>query len=315
MKTLVLFLVSLPLVAAPIGPQGVIGTKANPKRVDRLQITKGGVYENYLVDSNWAGGNRVKITADNVTLRNCEIRNASGNGIGVFGKNVLIENCKIHHLLAGAFKKQTDAHGITGRWGKILIRNCDIGLISGDCIQFDPDRKSTGRVIIENCRLWTGPLPANAAGFKKGERPGENAVDTKTMPKGERAQLIIRNCIFGGWKQPGQISLMAALNLKEHIDATVENCVFFDNEVAFRLRGPTSRKGAWVRIDRCAIYQTQVGVRAEDTIANLRIHRLGFGKDVKRQYHTPSCDFGPGYENTRQFVAPPIEEVIRKGLK
>ena len=70
---------------SPLGPQGVVDTKANPKRVQRLQITKDGVYENYLVDSNWAGGNRVKITADNVILRNCEIRKASGNGIGVFG--------------------------------------------------------------------------------------------------------------------------------------------------------------------------------------------------------------------------------------
>ena len=52
MKILVLFLFSFSLMAAPIGPQGIIGTKANPKRVDRLQITKGGVYENYLVDSN-----------------------------------------------------------------------------------------------------------------------------------------------------------------------------------------------------------------------------------------------------------------------
>ena len=315
MRLLIIFLLPAAITAAPIGPVGHVGPKANPKKVARLQITKPGIYENYLVDSNWASGNRVKISADNVTLRNCEIRNASGNGIGVFGKNVLIENCKIHHMLAGTFKKQTDAHGITGRWGKILIRNCDIGLISGDCIQFDPDRKSTGRVIIENCRLWTGPLPADAAGFKKGERPGENAVDTKTMPKGERAQLIIRNCIFGGWKQPGQISLMAALNLKENIDVTVENCVFLDNEVAFRLRGPTRRKGAWVRIDRCAIYRTQVGVRAEDTIANLKINRLGFAKDVKRQYHTPGCDFGPGYQNIGQFVAPAIEEAIRKGLK
>ena len=49
MKTLVLFLVSLPLLAAPIGPQGIVGTKANPKRVDRLQITKGGVYELSLI--------------------------------------------------------------------------------------------------------------------------------------------------------------------------------------------------------------------------------------------------------------------------
>ena len=43
--------------------------------------------------------------------------------------------------------------------------------------------------------------------------------------------------------------------------------------------------------------------------------RLGFAKDVKRQYHTPGCDFGPGYQNTRQFVAPAIEEAIGKGLK
>ena len=129
------------------------------------------------------------------------------------------------------------------------------------------DKKNDAILHLPSAFNSSPVLPANAAGFKKGERPGENAGDTKTMPKGERAQLIIRNCIFGGRKQPGQISLMAALTLKENIDATVENCVFLDNEVAFRLRGPTSRKGAWVRIDRCAIYQTQVGVRAEDTIA------------------------------------------------
>ena len=58
-----------------------------------------------------------------------------------------------------------------------------------------------------------------------------------------------------------------------------------------------------------------MGVRAEDTIANLRINRLGFGKDVKRQYHTPGCDTGPGYENIGQFVAPAIEEAIGKGLR
>jgi hypothetical protein len=95
----------------------------------------------------------------------------------------------------------------------------------------------------------------------------------------------------------------------------VKNRVFLDNEVAFLLRGPTSRGGALVRIDRCAIYRTQVGVRAEDTIANLKIHRLGLAKDVKRQYHTPGCDFGPGYQNTGQFVAPAIEKAIGIGLK
>src|ERR1043165_8650022 len=53
--------------AKPVGVQGLVGCLANPKKVDRLLITKPGIYENYLVDSNWEGGNRVKITADNVT--------------------------------------------------------------------------------------------------------------------------------------------------------------------------------------------------------------------------------------------------------
>ena len=48
--------------AEPIGPQGLVGTKANPIKVERLVITKPGVYENYLVDSRWQGGNRVKVS-------------------------------------------------------------------------------------------------------------------------------------------------------------------------------------------------------------------------------------------------------------
>ncbi|MBN8627509.1 MAG: hypothetical protein J0M17_18685, partial [Planctomycetes bacterium] len=67
-----------------IGVRGTIGCDDGARQVERLEITKPGVYENYLVDSKWAGGNRVKITADDVVVRRCEIRNASGNGIGVF---------------------------------------------------------------------------------------------------------------------------------------------------------------------------------------------------------------------------------------
>jgi hypothetical protein len=208
------------------GAQGKVGCLANPKRVDRLEITEPGVYENFLVDSNWQGGNRVKITADNVTLRNCEIRNATGNGISVFAHNVTIENCLIHHLLAGTFKEQHDAHGITGRWGNVVIRNCEIHHTSGDSVQFDPDRKSRGAVLIERCTFWTGPLAEDAAGFHRGETPGENAFDSKTPGEGERCALTIRDCHFHGWKQPGQIENMAALNLKENIDATVSGCVF-----------------------------------------------------------------------------------------
>jgi hypothetical protein len=297
----------------PVGTQGRVGCGSNPKEVARLQITKPGVYENYIVDSKWAGGNRVKITTNNVTLRNCEIRNAGGNGIGVFATNVVIENCKIHHCLAGTFKQQHDAHGITGRWGNVTIRNCEIGYVSGDCIQFDPDRRSSGQLLIEDCTLYAGPLPTDAAGFKRGERAGENAFDSKTPPKGPRCKLVVRNCLMYGWNQPGQISLLAALNIKENVDATVSQCIFRDNQVCFRLRGPTKRGAAQVSIDNCAIYDSAVGVRMEDGLRNLRINRLGVGSGVDRKIHMVNGPF-PGFRNEGEYKPPAFETLQRTGF-
>jgi hypothetical protein len=298
----------------PVGVQGNVGCLKNPKKVERLEIKKPGVYENYLVDGNWATGNRVKISADNVTLRNCEIFNCAGNGVGVFAKNVVIENCKIHHCLKGTFKEQHDAHGITGYWYNLTIRNCEISHVSGDAVQFDPDRKSTGKVVIEDCTFWTGPLAVDAAGFKKGERPGENAIDTKTPPKGARSVLIVRNCYFHGWNQPGQISNMAALNLKENVQVHVENCLLRDNEIAFRVRGPGPRGGAQVEVKNCAVFDCAVGVRVEDKAENLKIDKLGFGKGVSRKYHILQNKPGPGYENRGEYAAPAFDVLLKQGF-
>jgi hypothetical protein len=299
----------------PVGVQGTIGCAKDPKKVERLEITKPGTYENYLVDGKWGTGNRVKITADDVTLRNCEIFNCGGNGVGCFGKNITIENCKIHHCLHSTFKEQHDAHGITGRWTNITIRNCEIFYVSGDAVQFDPDRKSTGQILIEDCTFWTGPLPDDAAGFKKGERPGENAIDTKTPAKGERCTMTVRNCYFHGWNQPGQISNMAALNLKENVHVKVENCVLRDNEIAFRIRGPGVRGGgANVEVKNCAIYDCRVGVRVEDRAENLKIDKLGFGKGVPRKYHILQDKTGPGYENRGEHEAPAFESLLKNGF-
>ena len=296
----VLFLTASLATAAPelAGTHGTVGTLTNPKLVHRLEITKPGVYENFLVDAQGKAGNIVKITADNVTLRNCEIFNGSGNGIGVFGTRVVIENCRIHHLLNGTFKEQNDAHGITGRWGDVTIRNCDISHTSGDCIQFDPDRASLGSLTIEDCHLWTGPLAANAGGFAAGERPGENAVDTKTKPD--------------GWNQPAQISTIAAINIKEHVEAEITQCVFSDNEVAFRLRGPGGRGNALVTLKDCAVYDTQVAVRAEDRIENLKISGLAFGQGVKSRLEKHNGKELPGFINEGEHEAPPISDLIAK---
>src|SRR5688500_2808576 len=208
-----------------------VGCGENPKRVQRLVIDKPGVYENFLVDGEWGGSTLVKINADDVTLRNSEIRHGKHNAVTVYAKNVVIDSCKIHHLLAGSFGKQQDAHGITGRPTNLTIRNCDIGMVSGDCIQFDPGRGAWDNVLVESCTLWTAPLRIDAAEFKQGERPGENAVDTKQQVTNPRSRLTIKNCLFYGWNQPGQIGNMAALNLKDHVRVTVLNCIFRDNEI------------------------------------------------------------------------------------
>lgn len=303
--------VTLAVDSPPLaGTTGRVGTLEKPKLVHRLEISKPGVYENFRVDAQGKGGNIVKITADDVTLRNCEIFNGSGNGVGVFGKRVIIENCRIHHLLSGTFEDQHDAHGITGRWGDVTIRNCDISHISGDCVQFDPDRKSRGNLTIERCHLWAGPLEADAPGFKAGQNPGENAFDSKTMPDGERNKLVIRQCYMHGWNQPSQIQNRAALNLKEHIEATITGCVFDDNENAIRARGPGGRGDARVTVVDCAIYRSEAGVRAEDKIENLKLFRIAWGEGVKSRIEFHGGKNPPGFENSGEIKAPPITQFI-----
>lgn len=292
------------------GTEGKPGVLENPKRVSRLEIDMPGVYENYRIDAQGRGGNIVKITADDVTLRNCEIFNGTGNGVGVFGTRVVIENCRIHHLLAGTYDEQHDAHGITGRWGDVTIRNCDISMTSGDSIQFDPDRKSNGQLVIERCRLWTGKLAADAPGFKAGQSPGENAFDSKTPADGERCKLIIRQCYMYGWSQPSQIQNRAALNLKEHIDAEVSDCVFNDCEIAIRARGPGTRGGAHVTVTDCAVYRTQVAVRIEDKIEKLQITRMAWGGGVDERFDIHGGKEVPGFTSSDERDAPPIQQRV-----
>jgi hypothetical protein len=299
-----------------IGVQGPSGCQANPRRVKRLIIDKPGVYENYLVDGEWGDSTLVKINADHVTLRHCEIRNGKHNAVNVNANHVVIESCRIHHILAGSFRDQKDAHGVTGCPQDLTIRNCDIGLTSGDSIQFDPGRGPWDQVLVENCALWTGPLPEDAGEFKKGERPGENGIDTKQRSKNPRSKLAIKNCLFYGWQQPGQISNLAALNLKNHIEANVENCVFRDNEICLRVRGGTGDYGgALVTVANCAVYDSSVAIRAEDKIVQLNITLLCSGDNVQHKVYPAGGGTGPGYEYAGEFKPPPLAEVLQSGLR
>jgi Right handed beta helix region len=307
------FLLSAPS-ADSIGADGRAGCLANPRRVEQLVIESPGVYENILVDGRWGGSTLVKILADDVTLRNCEIHSGQHNAVLVHGKNVVIESCKIHHVLRGTFADQQDAHGITGHPVNLRIRNCDIGMVSGDAIQFDPGRGVWDDVVIENCTLWTGPLEADAAGFRRGERPGENAVDTKQQTANPRSRMTIRNCLLAGWKQPGQIGNLAALNIKNHVRVEIANCVFRDNEICLRLRGGEGEYGgALVSVERCVFYASEVAVRVENRIRDLKIREIGIGKGVARKLQFAGGGAGEGFEMVREFQAPPIEEVLKGG--
>jgi hypothetical protein len=295
--------------AKPPGLLGAVGTKDKPRRVQTLDIAEKGVFENYLVDHEF--GSRaeiVRIKANGAVLRNCEIRNGTRDGVGVHAADVLIESCKIHHFLNGTYKEQKDAHGITGSPTRLIIRNCEIFYCSGDSVQFDPARRPWTDVLIENCEFWTNPLPADAAGFRKGERPGENAVDTKQQSKNTRSRIVIRNCVFHGFGQ-GQIDNMAALNLKNHIEARVENCVFFDNEICLRLRGGSDKYGgAHVVVESCSFYKSDFAMRLEDKIENLKIRNPAYGEGLKSKIQKAGGGAGPGFELIGERDAPQLKK-------
>jgi hypothetical protein len=186
---------------------------------------------------------------------------------------------------------RTDAHGIVaGAARDLTIRNTEIHTFSGDGFQIDPGRAAPGwdRVTIEGSRIWLAPLPAAENGFPAGAVPGENAVDTKVGSTLPRATITIRDTIAWGFRG-GLISNMAAFNLKENIDATVDRVTVYDSEIAFRLRGAgAAATGAWVTVKNAVVYDTTKPFRYEDDIQNLKIWNSTLGSDVTNPFQAAS---------------------------
>src|SRR5688572_22299458 len=290
-----------PVASEIAGLSGTVGARPDARRVRTLRIDQPGIYENILVDGEWINEDLVRITADNVVLRNCTIRFGRKDALEIYGRNVRVENCHIHHVLAGTFRAEHnfDAHGITGRPLNLTVRNTEISHVSGDALQFDPGRKAApyawDNVLVEHCFLWTGPLDADYADYKRGERPGENAFDSKVPPKGPRARITIRNTLMKGWGH-GSIGNGAALNLKERIQAVIERCVFVENDIGFRCRGAGSnRESAWVTASNCTVYETSRVFRLEAGVENVKIFGLAVGGGVEREFDR-SPGPGAGYE-------------------
>jgi hypothetical protein len=291
------------------GLTGPVGAQPGATRVRTLRIEKPGVYENILVDGEWADEDLVRIRTDNVVLRNCTIRYGLRDALEVYGRNVRVENCHIHHVIRGTYRaeKNLDAHGITGRPLNLTIRNTEISHVSGDAIQFDPSRRAEphrwDNILVDHCFLWTSPLEKDYAGFKRGEIPGENAFDAKTHDAEPRkSRITFRNCLLKGWGH-GAIGNGAALNLKEKVQAVVDNCVLVDNDIGFRCRG--TRGSAWVTARNCTVYRTSRVFRLEHHVQNVKIFHLALGEGIGQLYDKAPGP-GEGFVEHGSRKAPPL---------
>ncbi len=260
----------------------------------------------FVVDGQWGSKDIVQADdkADNLVLRDLEIHSGKADGIDIGGGSaggctqILIDDCTIHHLLAGSASasNQLDAHCIVATDIKgLTIRDTEAYYCSGDAVQVGTDRDRWDGLTIDRCKLWTGPLPAAAAGFKKGESPGENALDTKANVQtgAWKGTVTLRDSVFYGFDlQSAYISNRSALNLKNQITGLVERCTLYDNEIGLRIRGGTGARGGvdGLLVRNVVLYRNQYHARLEDEAKNVNFHHNTFGQliDAAQKVLAPS---------------------------
>jgi len=276
---------------------GAYGSGANP--IIRRLTLRGdyAIIENLMIDRNRETGDALRLRgAKNCILRCLVVQNGLADGIDAGDADgLLVDSCLVHHFLAGSFTQQADAHGIvaTDTQG-LTIRNTEIHHVSGDSFQADPNRNDPcDNILIEDCYFWTGPLSEdfNEKWFA-GQTPGENAIDTKVSKTGwenaRRMRITIRNIRAHGWINDGFISIRAAFNMKEKIEAIFDGVTVYDCHVAFRLRG--SLGNANVTLMNAVIYNCEKAIRAENNLSNLKIHDSTFGDGIDTQFQIVAGD-------------------------
>ncbi|HEV8712663.1 MAG TPA: right-handed parallel beta-helix repeat-containing protein, partial [Candidatus Binatia bacterium] len=200
------------------------------------------VLEGLVLDGQYGDRSVLDVDVGPFTIRNSEIRRSSRDCVELANsQSVTIGGCRIHHCLNWTAGR-VDAHGITGSQVQdLVVQNTEIYAFTGDAIQFDPARACPGwdNILIQGCNFWLAPLPSSENGVPAGEVPGENAIDTKVCPPSQnpsRHHITVTDTTARGFM--GQITNMAAFNMKEHVDAVFDGVTVFDSEIAFRLRGP-----------------------------------------------------------------------------
>ena len=252
------------------------------------------------IDSNFSSNDSVRATnADNLILRRLTIYDAgatNGNGSGDAidiegGSNILVTQCEIYDCLAGSWTNQVDSHGVVaGQFTNLTISQCNIYRCSGDCVQADPDYDLWDNLVIEDCHLYTEEMPTAKASWAVNEIPGENAFDSKANPPSSAQSFLISNCVIHGFNS-GYITNQAALNIKKSVNGTVERCIIYDSEIAFRMRGPAEP----VTVVNCLVYNTTYGVRYEDGINDLSFLHCTFIDNVNHFYNGGGGGLGTGF--------------------
>ncbi len=252
--------------------------------------------QNIIFDGEWREADIIKIRteADNAVLKGLEIKNSRRDGIDMTSpKNVVVDGCKIHDTIWFKDGERDDAHGIvTEGVQNLTIKNTEIYYVSGDALQFQYE--GWNNILVENCKLWNAPLPSEKAGAPKGKYIGENAVDTKFQPEDGRGKLTLRNITAYGWRSD-YISNAAAFNIKHNVEVEIDRVTTYDNEIAFRLRGPGSKGGAHVTLKNAVIYNSDKAVRYEDDIENLKIYNNTFGAYLGKAFESAG-GHGDGFE-------------------
>lgn len=261
------------------------------------------VVENLLVDHQKSASDAIRIRGSrNSIIRNVEVRNGTRDGIDIDGADgLLIENVEIHHFLNGSFGSEDDSHGIAvSNTDGLTIRRANIHHVSGDSLQVDPNRvpgSISNNIRIEDSVLWTGPLQENFnSGWRAGDSPGENAIDTKVLQSGYeneiRMNITLVNVTAYGWTAVPQISNRAVFNLKEKINAVLDRVTVYDSEIAFRVRGSLGNANTTIR--NAVIYNVGTAIRAEDGVQNLKVYNSTFGNGINRILHNAGSSSGTG---------------------
>ena len=249
-------------------------------------------FQDLIFDGQFGTSDTIDINdgGDHTLLSRVEVRRSGRDCIDMAAPSgVTIEDSKIHQCLwfDDDEDERRDAHGVTGgAVTDLTIRDTVIHTFSGDAIQFDPGRWEPGwnNIRISGCQLWLEPLSVDLNGFNAGQVPGENAIDTKTWPDGERASLVVEDTEVWGFQNGVDFSNQAAFLIKENVEAVFKRVVVYDSEIAFRLRGPTDTRpqGAWVSVENSLIYDVDVAVRFEDNLEHLSMVFTTFGMGVEQ---------------------------------